>query len=143
MSANHRDVINAVISVLQGLDLRSFGVVDVVERDYPFDAKAPPCPAIVVSMLTEGEHLGLNNISDIVYPVQILRTGHSLNNKGGAPRASWRGAVRDVFDYKRLGLECELYTKSRFVEMEYDAAWKSYNLDTSGMVVSTIVRKVL
>lgn len=140
MPATHDDVIKEVIRRLRALPLAEFGVRDVVELDYPFNNKTPPAPCLVVSLVSEVEQNGLNNISDMLYPVQVLRTGHSLDNRGGVPRTSWRNAVREEFNHTRMGLEGEVRTKVEFMEMQYDAAWKSYNLDSSGLRILTTIR---
>lgn len=144
MSATHDDVIAEVIATIKALDLGLIGVraADVVERDFPFNGdKAPPCPSIVVSRVMEMEGPGLNNAQDIAYPVQVLRCGHSLSNRGGSPRSGWRDAIREALNHKRMGLSGELVTKVRFLEIQYDSAWKSWNLDTSGLRIITWIRK--
>lgn len=143
MPATHSDVIEEVITRIKTLDLGLFGIrsTDVLERDFPFNSGSPPCPSIIVSRVIELESAGLNNAQDIAYPVQVLRCGHSLSNRGGGPRTDWRDAIREEFNHKRMGLDCELVTKVRFLEMQYDSAWKTWNLDTSGIRIVTWIRK--
>jgi hypothetical protein len=146
MSATHDDVIAEIMAQIKALDLGPFGVrsTDVHERDFPFNgSSAPPCPSIILSRVIEAEGPGLNNAQDIAYPVQVLRCGHSLSNRGGSPRTGWRDLMRDTFNHKRIGVDGELVTKVRFLEMQYDSAWKSWNLDTSGLRIITWVRKAV
>lgn len=144
MSATHDDVIDAVITNIRALDLGMFGLraADVIERDFPFNGdSAPPCPSIVVSRVIEMEGPGLNNAQDIAYPVQVLRCGHSLGNRSGSPRSAWRDAIHDALNHTRMGLSGELVTKVRYLEIQYDSAWKKWNLDSSGLRIITWIRK--
>lgn len=143
-SATQTEVINKVITEIRALGLGAYGVrsEDVVEADFPFNSRPPV--GIVVSRLKEEDAGGLNNSRDLVYPIQVMRVGQSLDNRGGNRRSSWREAVWDRFNYVRLGgLEGELKTQCRHMEIELDAQWKTWNLDASVLRIETYVRKSL
>jgi hypothetical protein len=140
-AATQTDVINKVIQELKALDLSSIGVrsSDVFELDFPFNGKPPT--GIIVSRLKEDEVGSLNNARDVMYPIQVMRVGQSLNNAGGDRRSAWRELVSGRFSYTRLGLEGELKTYCRFMEIELDAKWATSNVDASVLRIETFIRK--
>jgi len=140
--ADQTDVIEKVIEVIKTIDLSPFGIRQdaVYELDFPFHDR-PPAAGIVVSRVKEEELSKLNNRLDLLYPVQVMRVGFTLDNRGGVRRSAWREAVWRRFTHTRIGIVGEMKTQARHMEIQLDATWKTWNLDASGLRIETLIRK--
>lgn len=141
---DQEDVVNKVIEVLKAMDLTGYGfsASDIKYVDFPFDK--PPSHGLLVSPLTETEGESLTETSDIGYPVQLVRCGHRVSGTDGlTSRSAWRYAVKQRFNRKRLGLSCELITRSEFDTIEIKDVWKNWNLDASALKITVWIRQAI
>ena len=139
--ASHEEILDQVVTLIQAIDLTPYGFksTDVHKVDFPFNKKPPF--GILCSMATENMSAGLNSARDIGYPIQIMRSFGSTNNQGFSGRSGWRQTISDRFDHVRIGVENELMTKCRFLEIQYDNPFKGSNVDASALRVQTWVRR--
>ena len=141
---DHKEVVDKVITTLKAMDLTGWGFVasDIKYIDFPFD-KQPPF-GLLVSPLTETEGESLTETSDIGYPIQLVRCGHRASGTDGlTSRSAWRYAVKQRFNRKRLGLSCELITRSEFDTIEIKDVWKNWNLDASALKITVWIRQAI
>lgn len=142
MPVDHKNVVDTVITALKAMSqAHGYSASDIKYMDFPFHRKPPF--GLIVSALTEVEGESTTSTSDVGYPVQITRIGHRLNGSDGLEsRDDWRRAVWRRFNRTRLGLECELMTRSEFDRIELKEAWDSWNIDSSVLKVTVWIREL-
>ena len=107
---------------------------------FPFNTQ--PSIGLAVSMLQESEGMGLNELDDIAYPVQLTRILHRLHSNDGLSDTSlWRDSMRRMFNRVRIGVGCELVTRCEFATVEIPKQWEQWNIDSSVLRITTFIRE--
>lgn len=139
--ADHKDVAERVKEILRSLPPKGYGKDDIHIADFPFEEQPPF--GLVISPLPELQGDQLNELTDIGYPVQVMRCGTSPHSRFGfEDRDDWRRDVFRRFNSVRMGgISCELITQASFRNIEIDAAWKAWNVDASVIQLTCWVRQ--
>jgi len=137
----HKEIADRVIEILKTLTIPGIQSEQIRLERFPFVSE--PSMGLVVSMLDESEGIGLNELDDIAYPVQLTRVFHRLSTTDGLEDTSlWRDDVRRHFNRKRIGISgCELITRCNFSTIEIKPQWNTWNIDASVLQIVTWVRE--
>lgn len=140
-NARHKEVADRVITLLRGMTIPGIRSDQVYLTRFPFYTQ--PAIGLAVSMLDESEGMGLNELDDIAYPVQVTRILHRLHpNDGLSDTSLWRDGVRRQFNRKRIGVGgCELVTRLQFATIEIPKEWNQWNVDASVLRITTWIRE--
>lgn len=140
-NARHKEVADKVIQILKTLSIPGVKSDQIFLTRFPFINE--PSKGLAVSMLTEDEGAGLNEVDDIAYPIQLTRVLHRLHPSDGLEDTSlWRDLIRRRFNRTRIGISgCELVTKAKFATIEIPNQWNTWNIDSSVLQITTWVRE--
>jgi hypothetical protein len=130
--------------ILRSMSFPGFNDDDIQLID-DFDDKLPE-RGIYVSMIEEGQGVGVNERNDVRYACRVVRVLPKIDMRDGMqPRSSYRESLMVRFHRQRIGIDspdaCEIVTSVRPDTMKIRPSWQRAKLDVSVMRITSLIRE--
>lgn len=144
MSAKHKDILAAVVTVIKALSLSGVSSANITEGKLPLDRNLT-LPSILCSQFGSEQMLpGTCGSDDYGYPVLVvIVSAGNQNNATSDTELQWRQSIRNAFHNKRLsGVSAVWKCVVEPGEIVSPAEWRDSNLTVSALTVRAITREV-